>query len=150
MLAERENRIANNGVIDNDVEAHCAVRRLRLRNFRNYHQLALDLTAPIVVLSGANGAGKTNLMEAISFLSPGRGLRRARLRDVQKADVEFIAGDSVGHNVDWGWSIAATVLGPTSSGSNDAVKIGSSLTRTERGTDKRLARHDGQTIQPAS
>ncbi len=39
-----------------------------------------------VVLYGANGAGKTNLLEALSFLSPGRGLRRARMEDIARRD----------------------------------------------------------------
>src|SRR6185437_6161872 len=51
--------------------------RLRLSAFRNYQTGALDLDSRHVVLVGANGAGKTNLLEAISLLSPGRGLRRA-------------------------------------------------------------------------
>ncbi|PCJ94212.1 MAG: DNA replication/repair protein RecF [Hyphomicrobiales bacterium] len=51
--------------------------RLTLSNFRNYSALTLDLDHRPVVLTGDNGAGKTNLLEAISFLSPGRGLRRA-------------------------------------------------------------------------
>jgi DNA replication and repair protein RecF len=54
------------------------IRRLSLSNFRNYRALSLATTAHLVVLTGPNGAGKTNLLEAISFLSPGRGLRRAR------------------------------------------------------------------------
>ena len=53
---------------------------LRLANFRNYGVLALSLDARPVVLTGPNGAGKTNLLEAVSFLSPGRGLRRRRAR----------------------------------------------------------------------
>ena len=54
------------------------IRRLSLANFRSYHaaQVALASAGP-VVLTGANGAGKTNLIEAISLLAPGRGLRRA-------------------------------------------------------------------------
>ncbi len=54
------------------------IRRLTLTNFRSYHaaQMTLDRAGP-VVLTGANGAGKTNLIEAISLLAPGRGLRRA-------------------------------------------------------------------------
>jgi DNA replication and repair protein RecF len=54
------------------------IRRLTLTNFRSYHaaQISLDRAGP-VVLTGANGAGKTNLIEAISLLAPGRGLRRA-------------------------------------------------------------------------
>ena len=49
--------------------------RLKLSDFRNYAGLSLQLDARHVVLTGDNGAGKTNLMEAVSLLSPGRGLR---------------------------------------------------------------------------
>ena len=59
-----------------------AVRQLRLTDFRNYRQLRLDCGPQPIVLVGANGAGKTNLLEALSFLAPGRGLRRARRREV--------------------------------------------------------------------
>lgn len=55
---------------------------LKLSDFRNYARLALALDGRHVVLTGANGAGKTNLLEAVSFLSPGRGLRRAAYADV--------------------------------------------------------------------
>jgi len=56
-----------------------AITRLRLTDFRNYAAAELTLDARPVALSGPNGAGKTNLLEAVSMLSPGRGLRRARL-----------------------------------------------------------------------
>ena len=62
----------------------CAVRRLRLTDFRCYRALALDLDARPVVLAGENGAGKTNLLEAVSFLVPGRGLRGASLAEVAR------------------------------------------------------------------
>ena len=55
---------------------------MRLTEFRNYSRLRLELEARPVLLTGDNGAGKTNLLEAVSFLTPGRGLRRARLEDV--------------------------------------------------------------------
>ena len=55
-----------------------------LNNFRSYEKMELNVGANSVVLTGANGAGKTNLLEALSFLSPGRGLRRAKLSDVNK------------------------------------------------------------------
>lgn len=61
------------------------VARLSLADFRNYANLVLDFSPGAVVLTGENGAGKTNLLEAISFLSPGRGLRRAVLEDVARA-----------------------------------------------------------------
>ena len=53
------------------------IRKLRLNGFRNYPQLEVQTHAKAVLLTGANGAGKTNLLEAISMLAPGRGLRRA-------------------------------------------------------------------------
>ncbi|GAB5482039.1 MAG: DNA replication/repair protein RecF [Parasphingorhabdus sp.] len=58
------------------------ISRLTLQNFRNYPQLRLEAAPGFVVLSGENGAGKTNILEAVSLLSPGRGLRRAALKDI--------------------------------------------------------------------
>ena len=49
-----------------------AVRMLKVTNFRCYAQASLNLDGRPVVLTGENGAGKTNLLEALSFLSPGR------------------------------------------------------------------------------
>jgi DNA replication and repair protein RecF len=60
------------------------ISRLTLTNFRNYASLSLELKPGPVVLSGDNGAGKTNLLEAISLLAPGRGLRRAPYADVAR------------------------------------------------------------------
>ena len=54
------------------------ISSLRLSNFRCYDSARLDdLSSGMIVLSGANGAGKTNVLEAVSLLSPGRGLRGA-------------------------------------------------------------------------
>jgi len=89
-----------------------AVTALRLTNFRNYESLALALDGRSVVLVGQNGAGKTNLLEAISFLSPGRGLRRAELPEVARRD-----GDGT-------WAVAATVVngaGPAEIGTGIAL-----------------------------
>src|SRR4029077_2767704 len=76
------------------------VTRLALTACRNYTAARLALGAGPVVLTGPNGAGKTNLLEAVSFLSPGRGLRNAKLSDFdRRRDNDEIAG----------WAIAATV-----------------------------------------
>jgi DNA replication and repair protein RecF len=75
------------------------LRQIRLTNFRNYHAASLETDAPTVVLIGANGAGKTNLIEAISFLAPGRGLRRATLDEVA-----FSEGDG-------SWAVSAEIEG---------------------------------------
>ncbi len=61
------------------------IRKLTLTDFRNYAALELDLQPSMIVFSGENGAGKTNLLEAISLLSPGRGLRRAPYGEVARA-----------------------------------------------------------------
>jgi len=60
------------------------ITRLTLTNFRNYAALAVDLRPGAVVLTGDNGAGKTNLLEAVSLLAPGRGLRRAPYGEVAR------------------------------------------------------------------
>src|SRR5438105_8264288 len=75
------------------------IHRLTLTHFRNYRAAGLETRGDMVVLAGPNGAGKTNCLEAISFLSPGRGLRRARLEDV---------ADNQG---DGSWAVSAEVEG---------------------------------------
>lgn len=63
------------------------ILRLTLSDFRSYACLRLDLDAsgpPMIVLAGPNGAGKTNLLEALSFMTPGRGLRGARLDEAAR------------------------------------------------------------------
>jgi DNA replication and repair protein RecF len=61
-----------------------AITLLTLENFRNYRTLSLTLEPRPVVLRGVNGAGKTNILEAISLLAPGRGFRGAKLRDMDR------------------------------------------------------------------
>ena len=59
-----------------------ALAKISLQNFRNHAASELGDTAHFNLLVGENGAGKTNVLEAISLLSPGRGLRRASLGDI--------------------------------------------------------------------
>lgn len=66
--------------------APLALTRLTLTRFRSYATLTARFAAPLVVLVGANGAGKTNLLEAISLLTPGRGLRGARLAELARRE----------------------------------------------------------------
>jgi len=62
-----------------------ALTRLTLRDFRNHAATRLDAMATFNVLTGENGAGKTNVLEAISLLAPGRGLRRAAVAEMAAA-----------------------------------------------------------------
>jgi len=61
-----------------------AIARLALTDFRNHADALIAPEAPMIVLTGENGAGKTNILEAISLLAPGRGLRGAALRDMAR------------------------------------------------------------------
>jgi len=60
------------------------LERLALTQFRNYAALTWRPDAAVVALSGANGSGKTNLLEAISLLVPGRGLRGAKVAELAR------------------------------------------------------------------
>jgi DNA replication and repair protein RecF len=108
------------------------VTRLALTDFRNYRSARLDLAAGPVVLTGPNGAGKTNLLEAVSVLSPGRGLRNARLGDFDRR--------GQGDGAEGCWAVAATIetrRGP--------VKIGTG--RDPAGSERRVVRIDGETAR---
>ncbi|WEZ81855.1 DNA replication/repair protein RecF [Rhizobium sp. 32-5/1] len=95
--------------------------RLKLGDFRNYAGLSLDLDERHVVLTGDNGAGKTNLMEAVSFLTPGRGLRRAAHADVARVGAES------------GFSVFAELEGMEGS-----VEIGTGTAGAEDSQSRRL------------
>jgi DNA replication and repair protein RecF len=83
------------------IPAKLAVTRLSLTNFRSYATGALATAGTAVVLAGPNGAGQTNILDAISLLSPGRGLRGAKLAEhVRKGPMQ--PSEAL-------WAVAATV-----------------------------------------
>src|ERR1700738_2416885 len=85
------------------------IHRLTLTHFRNYRAASLQTRGDVVVLVGPNGAGKTNCIEAISFLSPGRGLRRATLDDV--ADIQGEGSWAVPAGAEAAWGLATLGTG---------------------------------------
>ncbi|PWE56298.1 DNA replication/repair protein RecF [Metarhizobium album] len=95
--------------------------RMKLTDFRNYAEVALTFDARHVVLTGDNGAGKTNLLEAVSFLSPGRGLRRAAYADITRVGA---AG---------GFAIFADV-----DGMEGEVAIGTGIESSDESTSRKL------------
>lgn len=105
--------------------------RLTLTNFRNYTNLTLEAQPAPVVLFGSNGAGKTNLLEAISMLAPGQGIRRATLADLAR---HAGAGD---------WAVAARVQRDDDSPIEVGTGIRGGRTSGERATT-RIARIDGE------
>ncbi|MGF1630476.1 MAG: DNA replication/repair protein RecF [Kiloniellaceae bacterium] len=117
------------------------LRRLLVTQFRCYAQAELRLAAAPVVLTGPNGAGKTNLLEALSFLSPGRGLRRARLSEIdRRRPGEAAAAGSQP------WAVAATVMtpeGPRDLGSGRDPAQGDATLNGRGGRERRLVKVDG-------
>jgi len=78
-----------------------ATTRIALSDFRSYSNGELSVGPAPVVLCGPNGIGKTNLLEAVSLLSPGRGLRGARLASMLRKNTDGTAAES--------WAISATL-----------------------------------------
>jgi DNA replication and repair protein RecF len=107
--------------------AAIAVTRLMLTDFRGYARARLALEAGPVVLYGANGAGKTNLLEALSFLAPGRGMRRAKLSEIDRRG-----------GVDRPWALAASVTTP-----DDSIEIGTGRDDSSESGERRHLRIDG-------
>lgn len=114
------------------------ILQLRLTNFRSYAFLNLDLSPSFVpvILTGHNGAGKTNILEAISFLTPGRGLRSARLFDVARRTSAELPTNTCISYLPERWSVSAKVQT-----FKEQTQIG---TGTIDGSDRRQVRIDGK------
>lgn len=65
------------------------LKNSNLQNYRNFSELSLDFAEYINIIVGENGAGKTNLLESISLLSPGKGLKSAHFDDICKSSSNF-------------------------------------------------------------
>ena len=107
------------------------VERLTLTDFRNYTHLAHEFTAIPIVLTGANGAGKTNLLEAVSLLAPGQGLRRQPFAELTRVGVSA------------GWSVAARVH--SAAGGMVEIGTGVSIATSQRERTGRIVRIDRET-----
>jgi DNA replication and repair protein RecF len=86
--------------------------KITLANFRSYAAAKLEPWHGPVVLAGPNGTGKTNCLEAISLLSPGRGLRGAKLPELQRKVPSATAAEGDGPLARSPWSIAAIIARP--------------------------------------
>ena len=83
--------------------------RLLLEDFRNHAATEIEGTARFNLLVGDNGAGKTNVLEALSLLAPGRGLRRAGLGEMAR-------GDGAGKSGGGGFAVSARLGDDTALG----------------------------------
>jgi len=108
------------------------VQKILLSQFRCFEAARLDINNNMVVLYGANGAGKTNILEAISLLTPGKGLRDAKTTDLKNKtarDTEY-------------WAISSELQTP-----KGVIKIGTG----QQGIDnKRIVRINGHTEKTQS
>ena len=104
--------------------AACWIERIALRDFRNHTDATFDAGPGAVIVTGDNGVGKTNLLEALSLLAPGRALRGASYSAMART-----GGGG-------GWSVAATLQA-----SGGAVALGTGTTATA--PERRLLRING-------
>jgi DNA replication and repair protein RecF len=114
--------------------ARLAITRIMLTDFRGYASARLTVDERPVVLTGPNGAGKTNLLEAISFLAPGRGLRRARLADIDRR----VPPARPSAAPPGAWVIAAQLATP-----RGPIQIGTGRDAASENGERRVLRVDG-------
>ena len=109
---------------------------IALSNFRNYEYARMEITPQPVVLTGENGAGKTNILEAISLLTVGRGLRRAKLSEITTYHLPLATSS---------WAISANIngrMGEVKIGTGRDSSLPASLLMGEE--NKRIVKIDGK------
>ena len=126
------------------------IKRLTLTDFRNYTYLRLNTGLNPIVITGENGTGKTNILEAVSFLTPGRGLRSARLTDIRRISPALVANDYVPGNTAWAVSSIVCI-------NDDETEIGTGVESSYRDSneetrayDRRIVKINGQKITSQS
>ncbi len=109
------------------------VERLTLTHFRCYEIFSVSLDLKPVVVTGPNGAGKTNLLEALSYLIPGRGMRRARLSEVSRQ----------GSTAPWAMSVHLKDQG-------GSLQVGTGLDPEAPASERRVTRINGEKVKSQS
>lgn len=116
--------------IQNQTVEKSGVIRLTLTDFRNYPFLRIEVPLKPVIVTGENGAGKTNILEAISFLTPGRGLRGARLADIKRITPALVTSEYQPTEIaNTSWAVSATVQQ-----GEDEIDIGTAAEKSVRET----------------
>ncbi len=125
------------------------VVRLTLTDFRNYAHLRINTHLGPIIITGENGTGKTNILEALSFLTPGRGLRGARLADIKRIAPALVTDEYLPTEItNAAWAVSALVVK-----GDEEIEIGTAVERSlresaeeARSFDKRIVKIDGQKI----
>ena len=135
--------------VDNaNASKRSCLSRLKLDHFRNYQQADLAIHAGQLVILGDNGAGKTNLLEAVSLLAPGRGMRRAKTEHLAYRASGFetaacgIADSDDADRLDW--AVAATL-----ENEDGTVQIGTGVPPLAK-QGNRIMRLEGVTVSQAN
>lgn len=131
-----ESVTVGSAVLNNEMDRFLGVNRLVVTTFRNYERCVVEPTRPLIVLYGENGAGKTNLLEAVSLLVPGRGMRGVPFVELANASVDQD-----------GWAVAARLDGPMG-----VTDIGTGLSGGAAGDGRanRLVRIDSDDVRSAA
>ncbi len=155
MLASQLNNAMNLDQSSSLLEVdEIGISELNLTNFRNYESLHLKTNQGLVVLTGENGSGKTNVLEAISYLIAGRGLRSAKLSDVARKTANDSEMDEYSNNIidfanPYKWIVNAKILKQ-----GDEVTIGTGIEANQeyqnRVYDKRIVKINGEKVSNQS
>ncbi len=97
---------------NNKITNNFYLQKLNLKRFRNHSKLNLVLPNSPVLIYGENGCGKTNILEAISLLNPGKGIRKSKVED-------YLFKDSLSGDDNQLWGVNADLFTP-----NGIVNIG--------------------------
>lgn len=107
---------------------------LTLKDFRNYKSLSLEFNEKPVIFFGKNGSGKTNILEAISFLAIGNGLRGSDILEISRKEDNI---DDVGH-----FAVNATL--------SNNVNLGTGLAFIANGSLRRICKIQGENVKSPS
>lgn len=138
--------------VDNSLKS--GVSRLTLTDFRNYQFLRINAELCPIVITGENGTGKTNILEAISFLTPGRGLRGAKLADIRRITPTLVSDEYAPTEIsNTSWAVSSTVQK-----GEDEYEIGTAVEKSARENEdndirsfeRRIVKIDGNKISSQS
>lgn len=116
--------------VNNSIKS--GVTRLTLTDFRNYQFLRINAELCPIVITGENGTGKTNILEAISFLTPGRGLRGARLADIRRIAPVLVSDEYAPTEIsNTSWAVSSTVQK-----GDEEFEIGTAVEKSIRETNE--------------
>ena len=119
------------------------VIRLTLSDFRNYAHLRINADLAPIVITGDNGVGKTNILEAISFLTPGRGMRSAKLSDIRRISPCLVNDEYAPTAIsNTSWAVSATVRN-----NDDDIEIGTAVEKSVRESDEDTRNFDRRIVK---